>query len=200
MEKFKQTWWDENLDKQFGSFEIWVGDKTAPSKAYFRNYVKERGYTSLIDMGCGNATEYFAYREEYPDLSYIGVDSSEFLYKKNTEAGVPMMWAVAEHVPMIDGYAEVVFARHILEHQPDFEPVLSEILRLASKEAIVVFFIPPLEEKQIIYNPDMNLYHNVYSKGEIEKYLMSRRDVADFSWIPITSTEIALSVIKKPLD
>jgi ubiquinone/menaquinone biosynthesis C-methylase UbiE len=198
MSDFKQTWWDENLAKRFEEFESWVGPSGAMTKAYFRTYVKFKEYLSLIDLGCGPATEFSAYEEEYPQLKYLGIDSSSFLYKRNTGMGIPMMKCEAHNVPLPDNDSEVVFSRHVLEHQPTFKPVLNEMIRLAEKEAIHVFFLIPGVGEIINYDPEQNLFHNVYDRKEIEEFLAKHEDVLTFSWIPLTKTEEALSIIKKP--
>lgn len=196
---FVQTWWDEHLEKRFSEFESWVGPSGSVSKVYFRLHVKDKGYKSLIDLGCGNATEFFAYKETYPELVYQGIDSSVFLYKRNTGMGIPMLLSEACNVPLPDSSSEVVFSRHVLEHQPTFKPVLTEMIRLASKEAIHVFFLIPGHGEIINYDPHQNLFHNVYDKEEIEEFLKNHKDVETFSWISLPTTEIGLSIIKKPI-
>ncbi len=197
-DNWKQTWWDENLEQRFEEFESWVGPSGALSKAYFRTYIKNKEYKSLIDLGCGPATEFFAYEDEYPELKYVGVDSSKFLYRRNTGIGIPMILSEANNVSLPDGDSEVVFSRHVLEHQPTFKPVLTEMIRLAEKEAIHVFFLIPGIGEIINYDPTQNLFHNVYDREEIEEFLKAQKDVESFSWIPLTKTEEALSIIKKP--
>jgi ubiquinone/menaquinone biosynthesis C-methylase UbiE len=199
MKEFKQTWWDKHLPTKLHEFESWVGDSDSESKVIFRRYIKSKGYKSLIDLGCGNATEYFAYKAEYPELKYLGIDSSEFLYKLNTDLGVPMMIAEADKVPLRDNHYDVVFSRHVLEHQPDFASMLAEMIRLADKEAIHIFFIKPREKEIIHYDEANNLYHNTYCRADIEVFLASREDVQGYGWIPLNETEIALSIMKKSI-
>jgi ubiquinone/menaquinone biosynthesis C-methylase UbiE len=200
-EKHTQTWWDENLPTRYNEFASWVGGSESYTKKFFRDYVKEKKYESLIDLGCGPATEFFAYKEDYPELKYVGVDSSEFLYKKNVEKGVPMIMAEAAYVPLLkDSSYDVVYCRHVLEHQPKFLPILSEMIRLAKKEAIHVFFIIPGDEEIIDYDDRQNLYHNTFSKPDIENYLNSHYDVSEFKWIQLTETEAALCITKIPLE
>jgi ubiquinone/menaquinone biosynthesis C-methylase UbiE len=195
MDNFKQTWWDDNLDNKFDEFISWVGGSDSTSKVVFRKYVKEMGYKSLIDLGCGNATEFFAYMDEYPELVYTGIDSSSFLYQKNVSNGVNMILAQGEETGLDDNYSDVVFSRHVLEHQPNFKPILSEMIRLSKKEAIHVFFIIPGDnDEHIGYDSSQNLYHNRYNKSEIEKFIYSKEKVRSHSWIPISDSECAISI------
>lgn len=195
---FIQTWWDANLATRFEEFESWVGPSGSASKAFFRLYIKDKGYKSLLDLGCGNATEFEAYQDDYPEMEYLGVDSSKYLYNLNTSKGIPMILSEAHNVPLKDGDYEVVFSRHVLEHQPTFKPVLNEMIRIAEKEAIHVFFLIPGHGEIINYDEAQNLFHNVYDRKEIEEFLATHDDVIAFSWIPITSQEEAISIIKKP--
>lgn len=195
---FKQTWWDNNLPNRIEEFNTWVGDKTAQSKVVSRKYIKDKEYKTLIDLGCGNATEYFAYKEEYPELEYLGIDSSEVLYIKNTKQGVPMLLAPAEDTGLTNNHSEIIFARHILEHQPSFQPVLSEMIRLASKEAMHIFFISPgINDEHIGYDSNENLYHNRYNRLDIETFLSFISKVKSFEWIKINDSETMLSIIIK---
>jgi ubiquinone/menaquinone biosynthesis C-methylase UbiE len=195
MLEFKQTWWDDNLTDRYDEFASWVGDSNSRSKVFFRNYIKEKKYTSLVDIGCGNATEFFAYQKEYPELKYTGVDSSIILNERNSKLGVPMVLASAENIRLASDFAEVAFSRHVLEHQPKFQPVLTEIIRIASNIAIHIFFIPPSDNSEHIgYDSSQNLYHNRYNKKDIEEYVTSNPKVKSYEWINIENIESALIV------
>ena len=80
---FKQTWWDNNLSKRMDEFKSWIGGSDSISKKYLREYIKQFDYQSVIDLGCGVATEYSAYQKELPNVSYLGIDSSKILYDNN---------------------------------------------------------------------------------------------------------------------
>jgi ubiquinone/menaquinone biosynthesis C-methylase UbiE len=193
--EWKQTWWDKNLDKRYAEFESWVGPKSSVSKVFFRNYIKDKGYKHLVDLGCGNATEYFGYKEDYPELQYTGVDSSLILYNRNVALGISMIYAPADNVGVEDNFFEVGFSRHVLEHQPDFKPVLNELIRISEKEAIHVFFIIPKDiPEHIGFDSTENLYHNRYNKQDIELFLKEHPKVKNFRWIPITTSENAISI------
>jgi SAM-dependent methyltransferase len=195
MKKFEQTWWDNNLNTRYDEFISWVGDSNSRSKVYFRNYIKENKYTSLADVGCGNATEFFAYQLEYPELKYTGIDSSKILNNKNIEAGIPMILASAENTGLDDNSFDVAFSRHVLEHQPTFYPVLDELIRLASKVAIHVFFIPPGDNSEHIgYDSSQNLYHNRYNKKDIENHIAVNPKIKKYEWVNIADIESALII------
>ena len=191
MKKFKQTWWDDNIKSQFEDFKSWVGTKDAYSKRWARRHVISSGFKSIVDVGCGNATEYFAYKEEAPEIEYLGVDGSEYLYEYNLKAGVPIRCAQADDTRLPVSSYDIAFSRHVLEHQPDFKPVLDELIRIGRKEAMHIFFIRPKDKEIINYDPKQNLYHNTYIKQEIEQYGNSIPKVSNCYWVELSETEEA---------
>jgi len=112
-----QTWWNKNLSnpEMMKTFEGWIGDQNSVSKIFIRNYVKSKEYKSLVDVGCGIATEYDGYKNDNYDIKYTGVDSCTILVEKNKSRGVPMIESNCESIPVEDNTYEVSFSRHILK-------------------------------------------------------------------------------------
>lgn len=192
-ERFKQTWWDTNLSKKFEEFKTWIGDFNVHSKVFVRNYVKGKGFKSIVDFGCGPATEFFGYKNDNYPITYIGVDSSEVLNRFITSQGVTALLAEVEEVPLPDSCTDVAFSRHVLEHLPTFKLALGEMIRVADKEVINVFFIPPTDEPEKIdfYAPDQ-LYHNRYNRKDIENFCNSNPKVKSLRWEKINEKEEVL--------
>ena len=69
---------------------------------------------------------------------------------------------------------------------PALEPAFSNMLRLARKKLINIFFIPPkpFENFDVTNWQHYPLYHNTYSIGHIEK--ICRANGFDFKWVPFT--------------
>ena len=183
----KQTWWDNNLPKMNKMFFNWIGDSSAPSKVFFRKFLKNKGYKSIIDIGCGPATEYNGFKNDNIDIEYMGVDSSKFLYDLNTSKNIPMIQAEAHKIPVDANSYEISLTRHVLEHQPHFKPVLNEMIRISTRLVVCIFFIAPQEKEIIDYNKKSNLYHNTYNINDIESFLNSNKMVSKYEWynIPI---------------
>lgn len=194
-ETFKQTWWDKNLSQKFDEFKGWVGDFKSESKVFVRNYVKTKNYESIVDCGCGPATEFFGYKHDGYDINYLGVDSSTFIHNHITNNGVPAILSPIEKIELPDSSFDVSFSRHVMEHLPTFRFGLSELIRLANKEAINVWFIKPdsLEEK-INYDGKENLFHNKYNRNDVETLLITNNKVASWRWEDVNDKEIALFI------
>lgn len=192
---FKQTWWDSQLESKLDLFKSWIGTSDALSKKHVRKYIIEKGYKSLVDIGCGTATEYFAYQKEYPELKYLGVDSSVYLNNYNIKKGVPMLKCEAHDIPLDDNSVDVTFSRHVLEHQPHFSPILDEMIRIGRQAAIHVFFIRPWNRETLVsFDPKQGLYHNRYNREEINLYLNSIVKVHTYKWEDISEEESILII------
>ena len=192
----EQTWWDKNLTnpQMIDTFKEWIGTQNAQSKVFIRKYISSKNYTSLIDIGCGVATEFEGYKSDRYPIEYVGVDSCKTLVQSNIHRGVPMIEANCENIPVKDNSYDVAFSRHVLEHQPSYKGTISEMIRIARKEAIHVFFIIPNVIEKINYNPLDNLYHNTYSRSDIEQFLFQNKKVRSFEWKYISDKEWSLHI------
>lgn len=191
--RFEQTWWDKNLGQKFNEFKSWIGDFTAESKVFVRNYVRLKDHKSLVDFGCGPATEFFGYKSDGYDIEYMGVDSSWILYSHGLERGVPILYSPVEEVALPDSSYDVAFSRHVLEHLPTFRECLGEMIRIGRKEAVNVFFIEPGSDPEKIdfYQPDQ-LFHNKYNKQDIEDFCRSNPKVKELRWERVNDKEVVL--------
>lgn len=188
-EIMEQTWWNKNLKQKYDQFCGWVGDSDAESKVFFRNLITSEGYKSVVDVGCGPATEYFPLKELNKDIEYLGVDSCEFLVERNSQIGIPMIKCSAHSIPLENSSKEMVFGRHILEHQPGFKPVMNEMIRISSRAVAHIFFLKPNEIEDISYDEMENLYHNTYVKDDIDEFLENHPKVISYEWFDINEKE-----------
>lgn len=196
---FKQTWWDSNLNNRMDEFLNWIGNSSAESKVYFRKLIREHfsNCKSMLDVGCGPATEFFAFKSDSIDIEYTGVDSSSILFEKNKSLGVPMIFAESHKIPVSNRQFDIVFSRHVLEHQPDFKPQLEEMIRCARKVVFHIFFIKPGSFQKISFDEKSNLYHNQFSQIEIENFLNTHENIDRFEWEDINSNENILKIYLK---
>jgi uncharacterized protein YihD (DUF1040 family) len=93
-----------------------------------------------------------------------------------------------------DNSYELSYSRHVFEHLPTYDDILNEMIRVASKYVVHIFFIKPAETEKISYWEEENLYHNRYSKNDIENYLSKNSKVKSFEWLDINESENALVI------
>jgi ubiquinone/menaquinone biosynthesis C-methylase UbiE len=194
----EQTWWTNNLKNKMDEFCFWIGDCYAVSKVFCRSYIANRGYKTLLDCGCGVCTEYYGYKEDGYEIEYTGIDATKMLVEMGQKSGINVVEGYLEELPFEDKKFDVVYIRHVLEHLPHYHESMSEAIRVAKKEVIVVFFIKPNEEQDFIdYNGWDNLFHNHYNKEGFENYLLSNEHVASVEWRDVNEKEcVALIKVK----
>ena len=198
------TWWNNNVELEIESFKEWTRDHFDPTKMYCRKHVADHGYKSIIDCGCGLATEYFGYKADNYDIDYTGLDSCKFFIKLNDGYGIKMIDAELEStLPIEDNSFDCVYCREVIEHLSYYEHAISEFIRIGRKEIIIVWFLKPgtpflqgdelpesLKKKplplpgsdQINYWKEEDLYHNVYDINKLQDFIRANPKVQDFRW------------------
>jgi len=143
------SWWNKNVESRLDDFKSWVGDHNQASKVYCRKYIVEKQYKSMVDCGCGLATDFFALKNDGYSIAYTGIDSCKFIVDTNRSNGIDMVEAELEQpLPIEDNKYDVAYCREVLEHLSYYENAINEFIRIASKEVIIVWFIKPIEEWQ----------------------------------------------------
>jgi ubiquinone/menaquinone biosynthesis C-methylase UbiE len=193
---FKQTWWDDNLKKEyrFNEYLGWLGDSDAESRVFIRDNIKELEIKSIVDFGCGPCVDYQALTSEGYEFEYLGVDSCVHLKEVNESKNIPFLNAPVEKTGLGDDSCELSYSRHLFEHLPSYKDVLKEMIRISSKYVVHIFFIKPSDDEKLNYWEEENLYHNEYNKKDIEKYLKRNKKVKTFEWIDINDKENALVI------
>jgi ubiquinone/menaquinone biosynthesis C-methylase UbiE len=200
-----ETWWETSLENAvpIDTFDNWLGDINASTRSSMRNYLKKMQYKSILDVPCGLCTDYFGLQQDNCIVDYLGVDITPKLVARAKHFSIPVVEGNIENLPFEDSRFEFAYARHILEHLPSYKRGLQELIRVASKEAYIVFFIKPdpelLEHKiNLTVNNGCELYHNIYSKKQIEQFLLSQDKVSNFIWEEANINEVILHVLLNP--
>jgi SAM-dependent methyltransferase len=194
---FVQTWWNEKVEKNIETFNGWVGDYKAESKLYMGNYLKSKNYASILDAGCANASFLDTLKYLNINMTYVGVDSCKYFVSLNNARSINTIESDITKMCISDKSYDIVFSRHTFEHQPHFQPILLELIRVAKNEACHIFFIKPAETELINYSQDGNLFHNRYSIEFIEDTLKNNTRVESWKWVEINQQECALHVYLK---
>ena len=187
----KQTFWNKSVENATNTI-MWVGDYNSISKIYSIDYIINQNYKSILDIGCANRSMKFGFQAHGYDIKYQGVDSCEYFIADD------VIESDVRESPLSDNCFDVVFSRHVVEHQPDFETLFNETIRLGIEEVIHIFFKRPHndgEENRIHYDETLDLYHNYFSRILIERFLNGNKKVLRFFWKPISDTEEALHII-----
>jgi SAM-dependent methyltransferase len=95
----------------------------------------------VVDIGCGPGNFYATVGGSPKVL--IGVDVSYGALKMAKEVGYTPLWADAQNLPLIDGFADLVVATATLHHCDDMAKVLSEAARLLRPGGLLVTDLDP---------------------------------------------------------
>jgi len=103
---------------------------------------------TILDIGCGPGAMWLYLEQYQPKASWVGLDITYNMLKtaRYFFPQVPVIHADAGNLPFVDNSFDVIVIRHVLEHLPGWlmALVLEEAMRAASKNIVLVFYVPPL--------------------------------------------------------
>lgn len=145
--------------------------------------VKQYDNPTVVDAACGTCVNWEVFKNMGVACRYIGVDRTKgMLAEANRRYGdeIETREGYVQELPLGDGEADIVIMRHIMEHLEDgYRAAITEGLRVASKELVVVFFLNPSELDVDVYDeskPDENgctYFWNTYSWLRFTEYVAS---------------------------
>lgn len=97
---------------------------------------------SLLEIGPGPGVDYARVFSKAA-IRYLGVEGSATLYEALRSRFPEAEWrnlTIADLAPLS---ADVVYARHVLEHQPALEPALGQVLAAARSAVVLTWYRPP---------------------------------------------------------
>ena len=193
---FKQTWWNTNLSNsnKFNEYLGWLGDEKSDSRGFIRDNIKDLNIKSIADFGCGPCLEFTTLKESGYEFNYLGIDSCIHLKEYNESRNIPFLNSPVEDTKLGESSYELSYSRHVLEHLPTYKDALTEMVRVASRYVVHIFFIKPNDDEKIEHWKEENLYHNQYNKKDIEDFLSKNKKVNSFDWIDINEQENALVI------
>ncbi len=130
-----------------------ISSKRWKSKYPLRSYAHERQYesvlayvsrsTKVLDAGCGDGALSFMMAEKGAlvtgiDLSTPNINACLKSAKaRGLEGQVSFLVGDSEQLPFADNAFDLVVSSHVLEHLPNFDKGLKEVMRVTKKRAIV---------------------------------------------------------------
>jgi ubiquinone/menaquinone biosynthesis C-methylase UbiE len=187
LKEYEKMWEQRSKDKRSQEeFAGWWGNENAISRILLRLNIMQKGYKSLLDVGCGFCKDFEPLKKSCPQTHYCALDISSTFVSLALERGIDAVQARAEQMPYDDSAIELVFCRHLLEHLNSYQDAIKEMVRVASKEVIIVFFINPdkntTDKMGMINVGGFTTYQNRYCKSKIEGFLKTLDKVKSFSW------------------
>lgn len=184
-------YWDKCPQEDLNQLVTHLSNTEDPERRLIRKLLSLNEVTSILDVGCGPATEYQGYKKDplLRDLKYYGLDLSERMLRtaKNKNPEVNLLSAKATTLPFAESSIETVLLKHVLEHHPKgYEELTTEAIRVASKMVIINFFHPPLpfiKTDLILRNPN-GYVNNWYSRSKFEEFIGKNQKVTTWEKFP----------------
>ncbi|HRN78491.1 MAG TPA: class I SAM-dependent methyltransferase [Candidatus Dependentiae bacterium] len=194
-----EQWWFKNMDQSIKTLRCWLGDENAESRVKMRKHIQKKGYKNILDVPCGLCTEFAGYIKDGINIKYYGADITPQLVAYGKELGLDVVQASIEDLPYESSFFDVCYARHILEHLSYYKKAIDELIRVANKEVLIIFFIKPSDTEEIYSTVSRGalIYHNQYNKSMLEAYVKSHDKVSTIKWEHINDKESALHIYLK---
>ena len=191
----RRDYWDTTDEKELNHVVALLSHTNDPERVRVRAILNQLQARTLLDAGCGPATELAGYKQAGMRIDYTGIDGSVRMLsharQRNPEAR--FVRGALEKLPFADRSFEVVLLKHILEHQGDYRPLLREAVRVADRAVIVNHFhrLLPLSFN-IRLKDRRGFYNNWYSRPSFEGFVKSLgvRKV-EHQWAPGASGQTA---------
>jgi glycosyltransferase involved in cell wall biosynthesis len=198
--KCHEQWWENNVERMMQTFAGWLGDISSPSRVQARTHIRKKNYTSVLDIPCSLATDFWGFQQDGTSIDYLGIDITPKLIKLVQDKNVPVRQGSIEDIPCKDSSYDVCYVRHMLEHLSYYEKAIAELIRVARQEVLVIFFIKPGAASDKIYSSsEMGslLYHNYYNRQKFENYVLSHKKVTSCEWEDVNENEVMLHIYLK---
>lgn len=187
LREYEKIWEYKTRDKKsLDEFAGWWGNENAVSRILARLHLCQKDYKSVLDVGCGFCVDYEPLKKSCPHLDYQGLDISSVFVKNAFERGIAAHLGRVQEIPFADSSFEVVYARHILEHLDSYQMAIKEMVRVAGKEVIIIFFSKPFDAAgdrlSFVDVGGYTVYQNRYSKSKLELFLKTIEKIKSFSW------------------
>jgi len=152
-----------------------------PGRQYWLNFVAEevakfnfkgQQIFRVLEIGFGLGVDYtnldLAGLLELKYVEYYGAEVTPEFHQlgiKNMPKAKALVLVDGETLPYTTSFFDVVYMRHILEHQRDYHPLMREVFRVCKSMVFINFFIPLTENDTDEIKFDNVFYHNTYSKS-----------------------------------
>ena len=152
------SYWQEDCD--IDDFKKWCGEHQIGWKHFERNYIKEKKYKTVLDVGAGLYSEYYGFESENIDIDYTATEITEKFIEIGKNKEINVINAYADNLPFNDNSFDVVLCYDVLGHQLSFKETILELYRVSRHDVIISFFKTFVEEEPTRVEIYKNLLHD----------------------------------------
>lgn len=195
-----ERWWDTNVDSMMPQFTQWFGDMSSLSRIQARRHIKKEQYKTVLDVACSLGTDFWGFQQDGINIAYLGMDVSPKFVELAQSKHIPVIQGNIEDIQCKDSSFEVCYVRHILEHLPYYEKAITELIRIARSEVLIVFFIRPsdsFDSFSVSLDHNSTLYYNCYNTAKLIEFVFNNSKVDSVEWEGVDGNEIILHIYLK---
>ncbi len=179
--------WDKlmkgkNIEDFLSSPELWGAGQGPdnPGRIAWRQYLETKSADKqirVLEVGFGSGIDYKTLEStgilDTGQIEYYGVDVTEAFvdYAQKHFHKMKSFLIDGYHLPFDNNYFDVVYLRHVLEHQTHYKDLLSEVFRVCRGEVFIIFFIELSDSESDSINFDGTWYHNKYSRKLFQEFV-----------------------------
>lgn len=143
----------QKIKNFYSNFADHIIDKRLKSKHKLRRYVHQKQYESILnfvepeirvlDAGCGEGVLAVLMAKKGAivtacDISQPNIEKSKiYAREEGVDDRIDFLVADSENLPFKDNSFDLVVSSHVLEHLPNFDKGLNEIMRITKKRSVV---------------------------------------------------------------
>jgi len=172
-------WWDNNLSNRNEEFSNWLKYSDESSRKFIFDMALKNNIIDVLECGPGTFIDYNCFFKT-SNNNYSAIDITDSIVENGKNNGIDIVLSSIEDINKTSNSYDLVYCRHVLEHQDNFEKSLDEMIRVSRKYVVVVFWILSEGDGVIKFDEVEKLFHNSYSKKEIESFLLSKS--LKFNW------------------
>lgn len=122
---------------------------------------------SVLDVGCGSGMALSIIKAINPQRKCTGIEPTNDLVDIWNLRNLNIVNGSATDIPFENNYFDTVYSSHVLEHIDDDLLAVKEILRVASKRALIIVPAGNCDDKNM-GTPHLRYYNRVNFKSLIE--------------------------------
>lgn len=148
------------IDDLCNPSRVWAGEKV--TEAVLRNA------KTMIEVGPGAGADYerlFRPLVTTGLLSYTGFEGSSGLYNHLKSLYPESTWQNKPLKELQTQAADIVYVRHVLEHQETLEPNLTLLLQASKSTVIIVWYRPPAEAE--IHQINNEIHYWTFKESDV---------------------------------
>lgn len=183
-------WWENNLGNMQHQFSTWLEQSDSDSRKAIFDFIRNNNINTVLECGPGTFIDYHVFFSKKLDISYAAIDITPKIVEQGKSLGLDIALSSIDNITKPNSSYELVYCRHVLEHQDYFSKALDEMLRVSSKYIAVAFWLLSDHNTIINYDSMNKLYHNSYSKQDIESHI--EKLTLSYQWINCSNDKVLI--------